>query len=180
MVDRDGRDDLAVIHFSGHAALVDGQLFLLPYDTDARDSIGIKRTGIEVGDLKGELIGLAERGRVLVLLDACHAGGATLDQPELNVDARLLRRELAMGNVTVLTSSSSTEKSREAPEWRNGAFTEVVLEALGRAADADRNGLVSMQELTGYIATRVPQLTEGRQNAGVEMRFTHTVFAAGL
>ena len=26
--------DLAVIHFSGHGALVDGKLYLLPYDVD--------------------------------------------------------------------------------------------------------------------------------------------------
>ena len=36
--------------------------------------------------------------------------------------ARLLRRD---------------EVSRENPEWRNGAFTEVLLEGLGKAGDTD-------------------------------------------
>jgi len=175
-----GSGDLAVIHFSGHGALVDGQLFLLPHDIDAGDSVGIKAGGIEVGDLKGELIQLAERGRVLLLLDACHSGATTNDGTDIRVDARLLRNQLAMANVTVLTSSSGTETSREDPKWGNGAFTEVLLEALGRAADTDKNGLISMHELTGYISTRVPQLTEGKQTPGIEERFTETVFAAGL
>jgi WD40 repeat protein len=175
-----GRDDLAVIHFSGHAALVDGRLFLLPHDTDATDKVGIKRSGIEVASLRADLAALAERGRVLVLLDACHSGGATEGALDLGVDAALLRGALAMGNVTVLTSSAGTETSREDPRWRNGAFTEALLEALGRAADTDKNGLVSMDELTGYLTRRVPQLTDGRQTPGVEMRFTRTVFAAGL
>jgi hypothetical protein len=55
-----------------------------------------------------------------------------------------------------------------------------LLEALGRAADTDKNGFISMRELTGYISTRVPQLTGGRQTPDAEERFTHTVFAAGL
>jgi hypothetical protein len=37
-----GGNDLAVVHFSGHGALVDGKLYLLPYGVDARDDVGIQ------------------------------------------------------------------------------------------------------------------------------------------
>ena len=49
-----GGNDLAVIHFSGHGALVDGKLYLLPYEVDARDDAGIKANGLSVEELKDE------------------------------------------------------------------------------------------------------------------------------
>ena len=94
--------------------------------------------------------------------------------------AMRLRATLVGPNVTVLTSSSATELSREDPQWGNGAFTEIVLEALSSRADANRNGLISVRELTGYLTRHVPGLTDGAQHPGVEMRFDGDVFAAGL
>ncbi len=72
-----------------------------------RDPVGIKSTALEIGDLRDELARLAKRGRVLVLLDACRSGAATLDGRGTAVDATLLRQALAMANVTVLTSSAA-------------------------------------------------------------------------
>lgn len=65
-------NDLAVVHFSGHGAMVDHKLYLLPVEVDARDDAGIQANGLSADDLKGELLELAKYGRVLVLLDACH------------------------------------------------------------------------------------------------------------
>ena len=47
-------------------------------------------------------------------------------------------------------------------------------------ADANRNGLISISELTGYLTRHVPGLTDGAQHPGVEMRFDGDVFVAGL
>ena len=98
----------------------------------------------------------------------------------LAVDATRLRAALVGPNVTVLTSSSAAELSREDPKWGNGAFTKIVLEALSNRADANRNGLISISELTGYLTRHVPGLTDGAQHPGVEMRFDGDVFVAGL
>jgi hypothetical protein len=80
----------------------------------------------------------------------------------------------------VLTSSSKAELSREDPRWGNGAFTEIFLEALSGWADTDRNGRISVSELTGYLTRHVPALTNGAQSPGVEVRFDGDVFVAGL
>jgi hypothetical protein len=80
----------------------------------------------------------------------------------------------------VLTSSGAGEASREDARWQNGAFTEVLLEALGSGADSDRNGVLTVTELGGYLSRNVPRLTAGRQTPGMEVRFDDTVFAAGL
>jgi uncharacterized caspase-like protein len=179
------RDDVAVVHFSGHGALVGDALYLLPQEVDARTGSRIRGSAIEIGDLRTELLRLAERGRVLVLLDACRSGALTEDGADTAVDASQLRAALAAANVTVLTSSSGQENSIEDERWQNGAFTQVFLDALGQAADSDRNSVVSMSELTRYITDGVPRLVhevdpERQQTPGVEMRFEHTIFAAGL
>jgi hypothetical protein len=49
--------------------MADGTLYLLPYDSDARDAVGIKTTALSVDAFKGELTEIAKHGRVLVLLD---------------------------------------------------------------------------------------------------------------
>ena len=82
-------------------------------------------------------------------------------------------------NVTVLTSSATNEFSGEDEKWSNGAFTKVLLDALGKDADEDHDGRISMSELTHYVATHVRGLTEGQQHPGVEQRFEGTVFIAG-
>jgi hypothetical protein len=179
------QDDVAVFHFSGHGARVGDALFLLPYEVDPRDSAGIEGSAVEIEALRKKLLQLAERGRVLVLLDACRSGATTEDRADTAVDASQLRTALAAANVTVLTSSSGTENSIEDEKWQNGAFTQVFLDALGQDADRDHNSVVSMTELTRYITDGVPRLVhevdpEREQTPGVEVRFEHTIFAAGL
>jgi hypothetical protein len=56
----------------------------------------------------------------------------------------------------------------------------VVLEALTSAADADKNGMISISEFTNYLTHQVPALTGGAQQPGVEMRFDGDVFVAGF
>ena len=172
--------DLAVVEFSGHGAVVDGRLYLLPYDVDTRTAARVRSSALSAEELRDELAELGKLGRVLVLLDACHAGAVAADGSALPADAGLLKAALAASNVTVLTSSSGTETSREDAAWGHGAFTQALLEALGSAADTNHDGLVSVDELMAYLARRVPALTDGRQTPGIEARYEGGLFAAGL
>jgi uncharacterized caspase-like protein len=172
--------DLAVVHFSGHGTLLDGEFYLLTFGVNAGDEVAIKATALPASDLRRELDGLAQYGRALVLLDACRSGGTMANGQALTVDATRLRMALVGPNITVLTSSSGAELSREDPQWGHGAFTTIMLEALSSRADANRNGLISIRELTGYLTRHVPGLTDGAQHPGVEMRFDGDVFVAGL
>jgi uncharacterized caspase-like protein len=171
-------NDLAVIHFSGHGALVDGKLYLLPYDVDARDEAGIESKGLSIDELKGELNELGQHGRVLVLLDACHSGATTSNGLPLSMNSTVLRSALATANVSVLTSSSGAEVSFEKPELQHGAFTKALLDAFDDpAADVDRNGLITPSGLEHYVGSRVPMLTGDKQHPGIEVRYDTTLFA---
>jgi WD40 repeat protein len=170
--------DLAVIHFSGHGALVDHKLYLLPYDVDARDDAGIESKGLSVEELRGELAELGQHGRVLVLLDACHSGASTTNGSPLSMDSTALRTTLAAANVSVLTSSTGPEVSYETPELQHGAFTKALLDAFDDpAADVNRNGLITPTGLAAYIENRVPMLTGDKQHPGMEVRYDTTLFA---
>jgi len=179
--------DLAVFHFSGHGALLgpegQEQYYLLPHEVDARTQQRIRNTAIAIGELRGRLAELGRHGRVLALLDACRSGAATLANGALPVDGGALRSALAgLPNVTVLTSSSSATPSFEDEDWQNGAFTEVLLRALGKEADDDQNGLISMTELTEYLNEQLPRLTAGEQTQqpGMEVRFQSELFVSDL
>jgi WD40 repeat protein len=177
--------DVGVVLFSSHGVLIDGEYYLLPYDVDTRTLSDIKTTAIPVSMLRQSLAKLGEGGRVLVLLDACRSGAITVGGKSLSVDGGQLRAALAgLANVTVLTSSASAKPSFEDPEWKNGAFTEVFLGALGQDGDTDRNGLISITEITDYMARHLPRITAGKgdqtQFPGIEMRFHSELFVSGL
>ena len=115
---------------------------------------------------------------MIMLLDACHAGPATGGGSAFAADADRLRKLMRSPNVTLLTIAD--QLSVEDRQWRNGAFTEAVLEALTTRADEDGNGLISMVEMTRSLTGRVPEITGGKQTPGIDTRFESNVFVAGL
>jgi hypothetical protein len=55
----------------------------------------------------------------------------------------------------------------------------VLLDALGKDADENHDGLISMSELTHYVSDHVVSLSKGHQHPGVEQRFESELFIAG-
>ena len=141
--------------------------------------MAIRSTALAADEFQREIASLTEHGRVIVLLHACHSGATTCSGATLAADADRLRELMRSPNVTVLTSSTADQLSVEDKQWRNGAFTEAVLEALTTRADEDRNGLISMVEMTRYLTGRVPEITGGKQAPGIDTRFESNVFVAG-
>jgi hypothetical protein len=172
--------DLAVVQFSGHGAVINGKLYLLPHEVDPRTSAKIKATALPFDQLREELLDIARHGRVLVLLDACHSGTATMDGAGAALDAVKARGALAAPNVTVLTSTAPADPSFEDERWGNGAFTEAFLDALRSHADRDHDGLLSVGDIEWHVGQRLPELTGGRQRLGIEKRFDGSLFVAGL
>jgi uncharacterized caspase-like protein len=172
--------DLAVVMFSGHGTMIDGQFYLVPYGADNSTPARLKSSVIPASEFQGEILKLAARGRVLVLLDACRSAGLIGGVQ----GADMLRSVLAANNVTVLTSSKADKLSREDETWGHGAFTKVLLDALSGSAgsdvDTDHNGVISMTELTAYVEKHLSRLTGGDQQLGLDQRFQGDIFVAGL
>lgn len=177
---RGNDDDLAVIHFSGHGAAVGEEFFLLPHDVDASSPRAVSDTAIEVTRFQRRIAEIARHGRVVLLIDACRSGASAGTGESLQADGERLKARLYGANISVLTSSSANQDSREDERWQNGAFTEILLEAIGsQRADRDHNGVLTMTEITDYVTQNVEMLTERRQTPSIEVRFQSAVFMTG-
>lgn len=174
---RGSGQDMAVVLFSGHGAVIGDQFYLIPHGVDNGTKASLKASAIPALELQREILNLARHGRVLVLLDACRSAGLIEGMP----GASLLSSAVAAGNITVLTSSRADKLSREDEAWQHGAFTKVMLDALSADdVDTDRNGVISMTDLTAYVEKRLDSLTGGDQQLGVEQRFQGDIFVVGL
>jgi WD40 repeat protein len=154
--------DVAVVFFAGHGQKdADGRFYLLPVDVDTDDLVA---TGVADDDLKKMLAGLP--GRVIALLDACHAGAVGGDRRRavggLTDD---LVRDLVTDDygVVVMASAMGREFALESNERRQGYFTLALVEALSGKA-ANKEGVVYLAALDAYVTDRVKELTGGRQH----------------
>ncbi|MFM8363035.1 MAG: caspase family protein, partial [Haliscomenobacter sp.] len=103
-----------------------------------------------------------------VFIDACHSGSA--EGARLLSQARFALEEInaAYPGLNVMTSSQVDELSYEDDTWRNGAFTEAILEAFkgqpvaqgsaALSADADGDKILRFGELYDFLKKRVPSL----------------------
>lgn len=174
--------DLAVVMFSGHGAMIDNQFYLVPYGADSSTMARLKASAIPATEFRSEIEKLAQNGRVVVLLDACRSAGLIGGPSNSLPAADALRSVMNASNVTVLTSSTADKVSREDEKWGHGAFTKALLDALSASGEIDTNhdGVISTSELTAYVAKHLTELTDGDQQLGLEQRFQGDIFVAGL
>ena len=159
----DGMDEIAekakpgslvVFYLSGHGGREGGVFYFLPHDFDPRTG---PASGVRALEILRRVDELAARGcRVLVVLDACHAG-----QFRHNADRLLAKYPAgARGGVVVLTSCVPAQLSADGSS--NGLFTEAFLEGLRGAANADRDGFVTLKEVNRYLGWRMKELIRER------------------
>ncbi|MFO0760811.1 MAG: caspase family protein [Byssovorax sp.] len=198
-----GPDDLAVVFFAGHGVQLPSDAPGTPkkmvfLTTDAALSTASAReNGVGWDRIEGAL-GKA-RGRVLMLLDACHSGHVST---ELIAPNEALAQRLAgsgRAGVLVFTAARGSEYSYEVPAsgkatggsrgldlaWDgkappadkapggggHGLFTGAVLEALGGSApDRDHSGAVEVGELIDFVTERVRAASNGKQTPWVARR----------
>jgi hypothetical protein len=157
-------NDLVVIYFAGHGAPdpnMPDNLYLLPADADVN---ALAATAFPMWDVKTALRRQIRAERVIVIADACHSGGTRqgVDNPTNASFAALFEPSRRL----TLTAAGDNELSLEDTRWGggHGVFTYHILEGLRGAADADANGIVTFEELAGYVTRQVASDTGGRQN----------------
>jgi tetratricopeptide (TPR) repeat protein len=154
------RDDRVLVYFAGHGFVKDGMPYLAPYDLDPAD---ITHTGYAMSAL-GDAFGgkIAAKWKVLIA-DACHSGAI---QP--GPDFQAINKSLVDVNQSVftLTASRDREASFESADWGggHGIFTYYVVKAMEGAADGNRDGIVTADEIADYVRRNVREATNGAQN----------------
>jgi len=174
---RSGSDqDVAVVLVSSHGEMIDKQFYLIPYDFDARTPNASTTSALSASEFAKKVKALAERGKVLLLLDACHSGAVGAGGWATDPDAKVLQDAMDMENVTVLTSSKKNELSQELPVWRHGAFTQAFLDALSAAADPEGHGIIRLSALTDAMDAELQRLTKSQQHLGLHVNFGGDLF----
>ena len=125
-------EDLVLIFISSHGSPssmdVAGVNYLVAHDTNPDK---LFTTGIPIQHLAATIKERVHSNRVLVILDACHSGGAAEASKGIrrvgNVDAAAVAQ--GAGSI-VICSSSRNESSWEAKSKPNGVFTSALMESL--------------------------------------------------
>jgi ATP-dependent DNA helicase len=104
-----------------------------------------------------------EAEQLVVFLDSCYsgaAGGRTFASKRtraIRVDEVFLDRLTRSRGRAIITASRAAEVSVELPELGHGLFTYYLVQGLKGAADLDRDGIVSLQEIYQYLEQQVSQ-----------------------
>ena len=160
-------DDTACVFFSGHGAVI-GSLgnedsVLMTVDSDLDD---IEKTSISSGVLTAALAQIKAK-RMLVFIDACHAGGAAIAKNLNNGKGHEFKSgytqntfaKLAVGSGRALMASCrADEVSAVFIGARNSVFTTVLLTGLRGAADKSASGFIKVFDLFNYVSEEVPKL----------------------
>jgi hypothetical protein len=161
-----GKEDTVLIFFAGHGTPevdprgIEGDglaKYLVPSDADPDDLFS---TALPMDDLQ-TIFSRIESERVVVFLDTCYsgaAGGRTFASKKRrgsDVDDLFLERLTRSKGRVIITASRPTEVSLELPELGHGIFTYYLVQGLKGAADLNRDGIVSLQELYEYLEHQV-------------------------
>lgn len=170
---RAGSDDTACIFFSGHGGVVGApgneDSVLASVDTDLAD---IENTSISSGVLAAALSRIKAK-RLLVFIDACHAGGAAISKSLSDGKGHNLKSgyspntfaKLAVGSGRALMASCrADEESAVLNGARNSVFTTALLAGLRGAADKNASGFIKVFDLFNYVSEEVPKLIPDEQH----------------
>jgi tetratricopeptide (TPR) repeat protein len=156
--DKAKENDLFIFFFSGHG--VEGHL--VPYNNICNE----KSSFIKHSDISNYLKKCKAKNKFL-LFDSCNSSekGAPKLEEQFNKDLKTSK-----GALSVLLSSSSDQSSLESDGAQHGYFTHFLIKGMEGEADENKNGIVTLGELSKYVTfevqtgtnnSQIPQLIEG-------------------
>jgi hypothetical protein len=169
-----GKEDMVIIYFAGHGATEkdvlspdgDGlEKYLLPYDVDPQDLYASALPMREISHIFYRI----QSQRVIFIADSCYSGASggrtiSLSGVRANISDAFLDRIAGGKGTVIMTASGANEVSAEDEKLQHGVFTFYLLEGLTGAADADKDGLVTVDEAYRYVSTHVPRATGQEQH----------------
>jgi len=148
------------VFFAGHGITDEKQTYwFLPHDSTPEE---VRTNGISKDDVLRTLRSLA--GKAVWILDTCHAGGAVADARRVDINMIINEIALSENGIVGFASSQGRETSVERDEWKNGAFTKALIEAVEEGkANLYGDGIITLALLDSFVVRRVKQLTNEQQ-----------------
>ena len=154
--------DVAMLFLAGHGVNdKKGDYYFLPVNANLDK---LRRTAISYFDIKSTVSNLSSK--TLVFIDSCHSGnvmGKFIRRGVPDITAVINDLTSAENGVVVFASSTGKQSSYEHVRWKNGAFTEALVEGINGKADYTQDGKITINQLDLYLSERVKTLTENRQ-----------------
>ena len=151
------------IFFAGHGlASSDGkEMYLLPFDGSPEL---LDKTAILRDELFKE-ISLSKPKTVTVFLDTCYSGSSR------NTDTLISSRPIAIvaknkpipNNFNVFSASAGDQTAKPLEEAKHGMFSYFLMKGMEGYADTNKDKLITMAELHGYVLKNVTQQSSGSQ-----------------
>lgn len=166
------RNDLLVVFISSHGFIYKDSIagkdrwiafekFMIQasnYDNAAQQATSVSYENI-IANLA------AIRCKKVIMLDACFSGGV---RPKGDNSVGSIADNASINNIisqlsyqqpglVTITSSTANQPSYESDQWKNGAFTEAILESF---VNGDTNGddVITLSEMYSYINRKIPKL----------------------
>ena len=169
-----GKEDMVIIYFAGHGATEkdvlspdgDGlEKYILPYDVDPEDLYASALPMREISHIFYRI----QSQRIIFIADACYSGASggrtiSLSGIRANISDAFLDRITGGKGTIIMTASGANEVSAEDEKLQHGVFTFYLLEGLAGAADADKDGLITVDEIYQYVSVQVPRATGQEQH----------------
>jgi uncharacterized caspase-like protein len=165
-----------IIYFAGHGVPDPddpANLYLLTYDAKKYNVHGTAYPMFELENLFAHIV---KAGKVVTLVDMCHAYGLADDaqanpvsgspQRASNLVNQYIEHFAGKADRAVITASDIAESSFEDAQWGggHGVFTYYLLQGLAGAADSNHDGTVTTGELFAFLQKTVAHATNERQH----------------
>ena len=147
-------DDTILVVFSGHGVQFPGDPthFFCPADVDLKG----KKNLVSISGMYSVLSNpqKCKARNKLLIVDACRSEPVTAssksDLPPLDLGSIGTNRKPPPRGLAALYSCSKNEQSWEHPDVKHGVFLYHVIQAFGGQGDLDKDGELSLQELTQF------------------------------
>jgi len=150
--------DAVVIYLAGHGETVEDKWYFVPHELAYPErEEEVKSGGLSSDELAGLIRGIRAQ-KVLVLIDACKAGGALVAFRGFE-DRKALAQLSRSAGVHVVAASTGSQFAAEVKDLGHGVFTYVLLQGLGGKA-AGPGEAVTVRKLMGYVEENLPELTK--------------------
>ncbi|MGB0861723.1 MAG: caspase family protein [Saprospiraceae bacterium] len=183
------RNDLLVVFISSHGFIykdsiagatdwISFEKFLI--QASDFDNVAQEATSVAYENIISTLAAI--RCKKIVLIDACFSGGVQLKR-KTNNDSKFFSENESINDLisqlsyqqpglVTITSSTASQPSYEDDDWKNGAFTEAIMLAF-KNGDMNKDGIVSLSEMYGYISKSIPQLVKDKKRQSQKPTITN-------
>jgi uncharacterized caspase-like protein len=151
--------DTVVVYFSGHG-IETPAYYLMPYGYDLKN---LSETAIS-GAIFTDCLRAIKAGKLVVMLDCCHAGGQAEAKGWVKspLPVSVIEELGASSGRVILASSRKNESSWTGNPY--SVFTASVLEGLSGYGAFEEDGYARILDITLWAGRKVPERTKDKQH----------------